>query len=181
MRIMNSGKMRAIKLTAFLPALLLLMGSCHKIQVLPPEPHIEFKTFAVFDTTDILGNKSKGGRLNIHFEDGDGDLGLKSGVEDSTNMYLTMYRKVQGQMQQVPDNDLLKPSPYRIPYMERTGNNKILTGTITVAILYLFYDTADNDTIMYDIVIKDRAGNYSNTVSTCEIALSYNNIYRNPE
>jgi hypothetical protein len=84
-------------------------------------------------------------------------------------------------MVQVPDNDLMKPSAYRIPYMERTGTNKILKGTITIAMLYLFYNTADNDTIIYDISIKDRAENYSNTISTSEIALSINNVYKNPE
>ncbi len=180
MQIMNRLNMKAINLIAFLLIIILLLGSCHKIQILPPEPHIDFESFTVFDTTDILGNISKGGRLKISFEDGDGDLGLKSGTEDSTNFFLTMYRKTDGQMVQVPDNDLLRPSPYRIPYMERTGNNKILKGTITIAMLYLFYDIKDNDTIMYDIVIKDRASNYSNTASTCEIALSFNSVYRNP-
>jgi len=84
-------------------------------------------------------------------------------------------------MIQVPDDDLMKPASYRIPYMERTGRNKILKGTITIAMLYLFYDPDDNDTIMYDITIKDRADNFSNTISTSEIALSFNNVYMNPE
>ena len=39
----------------------------------------------------------------------------------------------------LPDNDPLKPSAYRIPYMERLGQNKILKGTISVTFLYLFY------------------------------------------
>ncbi len=105
----------------------------------------------------------------------------ESGVEDTTNMFLTMYRKTNREMIKVPDNDLMKPSDYRIPYMERTGNNKILKGTISVAFLYLFYDPTDNDTIRYDIYIKDRAENSSNTISTSEIALSVNNVYKNPE
>ncbi len=75
----------------------------------------------------------------------------------------------------------MKPSAYRIPYMERTGNNKVLKGNITVAMLYLFYNPEDNDTLMYDVYIKDRAGNVSNTISTTEIALSFNNVYKNPD
>lgn len=184
MRKMTRLTMRSISYIALLLTFTLVLGSCRKIVQLPPEPHIEFVSFAVFDTTDILGNNSKGGRLKIYFEDGNGDLGLRpaeTGQEDTTNLFLTLYRKTNGNMVQVPDNDLMKPSPYRIPYMERTGSNKILKGTITVAMLYLFYDPRENDTIMYDIYIKDRANNLSNTVSTSEIALSFNKVYKNPE
>jgi len=176
--------MKPIRNTLILLVIVLASMSCRKIVQLPPEPRIEFISFTVFDTTDILGNESKGGRLKISFEDGDGDLGLRSadsGLEDTTNLFLTLYRKTNGLMEQVPDDDLMKPSSYRIPYMERTGNNKILKGTITVAMLYLFYDPADNDTIMYDILIKDRDENFSNTISTSEIALSFNNTYTIPE
>jgi hypothetical protein len=152
--------------------------SCGKIETLPPIPSIDFTSFEVFDTTDILGNLSKGGRLKFYFEDGDGDLGLKYPTEipasDTTNLFLTLYRKSGGVMIPVPDNDPLKPSDYRIPYMERTGQNKILRGTISVTFLYLFYSEAD--TIKYEFYVKDRAGNESNLASTCEIVLVTNGI-----
>jgi hypothetical protein len=79
-------------------------------------------------------------------------------------------------MQPAPVNDLLKPSSYRIPYMERLGQNKILKGTISVTFLYLFY--SPSDTIRYDFYIKDRAQNVSNVASTNEIILSVNNVYK---
>jgi len=79
-------------------------------------------------------------------------------------------------MQPVADNDPLKPSPYRIPYMERLGQNKILKGTISVTFLYLFY--SPTDTIRYDFYIKDRALNESNVASTSEIVLSVNKTYQ---
>jgi hypothetical protein len=156
-------------------------GSCRKIQQLPPEPRIEFTSFLVFDTTDILGNQCKGGRLKFYFEDGDGNIGIRSADAtggDTTNLFFTLSRKVSGVMTQVPANDPLKPSSYRIPFMERTGQNKILKGTISVTFLYLFYSTASNDTIMYEFFLKDRSENYSNIASTSEIALSYNNLYK---
>lgn len=174
--------MRIIKYALIAILTAFSVGSCRKIQVLPPEPHIEFTSFAVFDTTDILGNSCKGGRLKFYFEDGDGDLGLKAaetGETDTTNMFLTLFRKANGVFTEVPDNDLMKPSPYRIPYLERTGQNKILKGTISVTFLYLFYMPEDNDTVMYKFYIKDRAEHYSDTVSTCEIPLSFNNLYQN--
>lgn len=154
------------------------MISCRKIQQLPAVPSIKYLNFTVFDTTDILGNKSKGGRLRFHFEDGDGDLGLNAPVDslqDSTNLFLTLYRKTGGIMVPATASDPLKPAPYRIPYMERTGQNKILKGTISVTFLYLFY--SPTDTIKYDFYIIDRALNQSNVASTNQIILSANSTY----
>jgi len=128
---------------------------------------------------DILGNTSKGGRLKFHFEDGDGDLGLYPPTDtqsDSTNLFFTLFRKTGGVMVQAPDNDPLKPPAFRIPYMERLGQNKILKGTISVTFLYLFSNPTD--TIRYDFYIQDRALNISNVVSTSEIILGVNNTYK---
>ena len=140
---------------------------------------MEFTNFTVFDTTDILGNHSKGGRLRFHFEDGDGDVGLEapvSGQLDSTNLFITLNRKVDGVMVPAEANDPLTPSKYRIPYMEKLGRDKILKGTISITFLYLFY--SPSDTISYDFYLKDRALNSSNTATTTEIALSTNKTYK---
>jgi hypothetical protein len=170
--------MREIKYLIVLLIFTLILDSCKKIEKLPAVPQIEFTSFTIFDTTDILGNMSKGGRLRFHFEDGDGDMGLNAplGVQtDSTNLFFTLFRKKGGTMSPAPDNDPLKPSAYRIPYMERLGQNKILRGTISVTFLYLFFN--NTDTIRYDFYIKDRALNESNVVSTSEIVLSVNKTY----
>ncbi|HKK42396.1 MAG TPA: hypothetical protein VJ963_08305 [Bacteroidales bacterium] len=154
-------------------------GSCKKIEKLPATPYIEFRSFTIFDTTDILGNEAKGGRLNFYFEDGDGDLGLQAPSDtqlDTTNLFLTLFRKEDGVMVQAPENDPLKPSSYRIPYLERLGQNKILKGTVSVTFMYLFYNPSD--TIRYDFYIKDRAENISNTASTSEIIVSENGVYK---
>ena len=154
--------------------------SCKKIEHVPAAPQIEFTSFTIFDTTDILGNNSKGGRLKFHFEDGDGDLGLNAPSQsdtlaDSANLFFTLFRKEGGVMVAAPDNDPIKPSSFRIPYMERLGQDKILKGTISVTFLYLFY--SPSDTIRYDFYIKDRAENLSNVASTSEIVLSVNKTY----
>jgi hypothetical protein len=172
--------MKYTGLIAILVLTAVFFGSCRKIQQLPAEPEIEFISFTVLDSTDILGNDCKAGKLKFYFQDGDGDLGIdvaESGESDTTNLFLTLFRKTAGIMVQVPDNDILKPSSYRIPYMERTGQNKILKGDIVVTLLYLFYDPADMDTLRYDFKIKDRADHYSNEESTCEIPLSVNGVY----
>ena len=171
--------MKKIRYLLLIIIILICLESCRKIVQLPAIPHIEFTNFTIFDTTDILGNKSKGGRLKFHFEDGDGDLGLNapSGLtKDSTNLFFTLFRKNGGVMLPTPDNDPLKPSSYRIPFMERLGQNKILKGTISVTFLYLFYSPAD--TISYDFYVTDRALNESNVISTNEIVLSVNKTYK---
>jgi len=172
--------MNKIIYTFIILLLLFTVGSCKKIVQLPPEPFIEFTSFAIFDTTDILGNKSKAGRLKFYFEDGDGNIGLNepslNQTPDSTNLFFTLYRKKNGQMVEAPDNDPLKPSAYRIPYIERLGQNKIINGTISVTFLYLFYNVSD--TIRYDFYLKDRALNESNLESTSEIIISENNVYK---
>ncbi len=167
--------MKFIKYTV----IFLLLYSCTKIEKLPSVPRIEFNSFSVFDTTDILGNNAKAGRLNFYFEDGDGDLGLDLPTgeeEDTTNIFFSLYRKTNGALEPAPANDPLQPSTYRIPFMEKQGQNQILKGTISITFLYLFYSGAD--TIVYDFYIKDRAQNESNTVSTNEIILSVNGIYK---
>lgn len=171
--------MREIKYLPLIIFGIFILDSCQKVEKISDIPHIEFTSFTVFDTTDILGNNSKGGRLKFYFEDGDGDVGLdapSATQTDSTNLFFTLYRKIGGVMVPAPANDPLAPSAYRIPYMERTGQNKILKGTISVTFLYLFY--SPGDTIRYDFYIKDRAQNVSNVASTSEIVLSVNNTYR---
>jgi hypothetical protein len=171
--------MRTIKHLVIILIALLALGSCRKIEQLPPIPHIEFTSFSIFDTIDLLGNNAKAGILKFYFEDGDGDLGLEAPSEsqtDTTNMFFTLFRKEGGIMDTVSGLDPLLPySSYRIPYMERPGQNKILKGTISVTFLYLFY--SPDDTIKYDFYIIDRALHESNVASTSEIVISSNDIY----
>jgi hypothetical protein len=152
--------------------------SCFKIEKVPPVPLIKFKDFQIFDSTDILGNQIKGGRLNFTFQDGDGDLGLPvsgSGIrQDSSNLFFILFRKTNGIFTKAPDNDILAPSSYRIPYMNRQGQNQVLKGNINVTFLYLFATPAD--TIKYEFYVTDRAQHFSNTVSTCEIVFTKNSI-----
>jgi hypothetical protein len=169
---------RGLKTSMTIALSLLIMTSCLEIEKLPPEPRIEFRSFEISDTTDILGNNAKAGKLTFYFEDGDGDIGLSSGFSGTTetyNMFLTLYRKTEGIMLPADPQDPIYPSPYRIPYLERLGQNKILSGEITVTILYDFYESGD--TIMYDFYIRDRATNDSNIESTCEIPIAVNGFY----
>lgn len=170
--------MRIFKYAVLVIPALFFLASCHKIEQISPIPSISFTSFTIFDTTDILGNQSKAGKLSFFFEDGDGDIGLNPPVgfqSDSTNLFLTLYRKTDGEMVPADPDDPLYPSAYRIPYMVRLGQNKILRGTINVTLLYLFY--SPTDTIKYDFYIEDRALHKSNVDSTSEIVIATNKVY----
>ena len=101
------------------------------------------------------------------------DPGLIGGL-DTTNLFFTLKRKHGNGFVAVPINDPIRPSDYRIPYMDRQGQNKILKGNIKITFLYLF--STPTDTIKYFFNIKDRQGNISNTDSTCIIVLGKNEI-----
>jgi len=176
--------MRIIKYLVVILIAVTALDSCRKIEQLSPIPHIEFTSFTIFDSTTILGNRDKSGVLKFYFEDGDGDIGLDAqegaSIDTIKNLFFNSYRKTAGIMVQITDTtDPVKAYKYRIPYMERTGQNKILRGTISVTFLYTYYVPEDNDTVMFDFYIKDRANNVSETASTCEILLSVNGLYKN--
>jgi len=174
--------MRSLRYLIPASAIFLTFFSCTKIEKMPAIPLIEFQTFEVFDSTDILGNPVRSGRLKFYFQDGDGDLGLQSSGNmglgsDSVNLFLKLYRKDGSEYTEAPSDDPLDPSGYRIPYMTRLGQNKLLKGTITVTMLY--YGYVPGDTIKYDFYIKDRAEHRSNTDTTCEIILDQNGFCEN--
>jgi len=172
--------MKSTGIVLILTITLMAAAGCLKVEYLPAKPNIEYTSFEIFDTLDILGNTSKGGRLLFRFEDGDGDLGLAAPTvlqKDTTNLQLALYRKINGTMVRINDkyDPLLPYSSYRIPYMERLGQNQILRGTIAVTFIYQSYSASD--TIKYEFYIKDRAENFSNIEETSEIIVSENNTY----
>ncbi len=153
----------------------LAVVACRPFEKLPEEPYIEFRSFRLFDTIDILGNTFKAGVLSFYFEDGDGDVGMFIPVDsviDETNIFLNGYLKSDGVFRLINEGEFLYPSGYRIPFIEREGQNKILRGVIDVTLTYLLFSPAD--TLYYDFWITDRKGNSSNTATTCEIVLGQN-------
>jgi len=166
--------MKALARILILIITVLLSGlSCKKIESLPEIPSISFKNFTLIDTIDALGNEGKIGELTFDFEDGDGDIGLTqpdSLSADSTNfnLFFTLFSKTNGEFIEVSENDLETPLNYRIPYIEKEGQNKALKGEIQVDFIYLLFEY---DTIRYSFFILDRALHKSNVETTPEIAL----------
>lgn len=146
--------------------------SCEKVESISNIPYIEFKSFELRDTVDILGNESKIGELVFKFEDGDGDIGVEQpdtlyNINPAYNLFFTLFEKIDGEFVEVDDEDLETPLNYRIPYIENIGQNKTLRGEIKVEFYYLLmlYDT-----VKYEFYIIDRAEHQSNVETTREIS-----------
>ncbi|HYW95568.1 MAG TPA: hypothetical protein VE870_08280, partial [Bacteroidales bacterium] len=158
-------------IAALLLIFLLAFSSCQKIQKYPDEPTVEYKGFNLFLSQDVLGNSILLGELNIGFTDGDGDIGIEqpdsAALADSLkyNLFLTMW--VADSSKWVKSDEKANVQNFRIPYIERTGQNKTLSGTITVS---LEYKTIQYDSIRYTFYLLDRQFHKSN-VDTSETVI----------
>jgi hypothetical protein len=138
----------------------------------PDTPLITYQNYSIYLTTDDLGNNIALIKLNIEFTDGDGDVGLKENslpnAPDSLkyNLFLTLYDYKEGEFKEVEEVGTLN---YRVPYIERTGQNKAIKGNIYIDIEFqsILYDT-----IFYSFYLLDRRFHKSNVDSTDVIVLS---------
>ena len=136
--------------------------SCKKKDKYPAEPEISFTAFEKFGADSA--------HLIISFTDGDGDIGLTQA--DSTEPYLfnfftKYYQKKNGVL---VEKVLPIPLNFRIPVLNSGKKSKSLEGDILITFLKPYYfPTTTQDTILYEIYIKDRALHESNIVRTDEI------------
>ncbi|MBK9477519.1 MAG: hypothetical protein IPN99_01395 [Bacteroidetes bacterium] len=140
----------------------LVFAACKKHSSYPVEPEISFKSFEKF------GKDSA--RLIISFTDGDGDIGLGQGDTAEPylfNFYTRYYQKINGVF---TEKTLSPPFNYRIPILYSGKKPKSLEGDILITYLApIYFPTSSSDTIQYEVYIKDRALNTSNSVRTGEI------------
>ena len=143
------------------------ISACDSLVSYPDTPIVNYKGFNLYRTTDILGNEILLGKLDIEFTDGDGDIGINqpdsANVADSLkyNLFLSVHELKNGVLRKIEgDEGMLN---FRVPFMERTGQNKTLKGTITVDIEY---KTMEYEIIAYSFYLMDRAFHRSNTDTT---------------
>jgi hypothetical protein len=139
---------------------LLLLGSCLKKEEFPPEPVITFKSLQQFgDSASLM----------ITFTDGDGDIGLDDTDTGSPfgpgstyyhNLFVGFERLDNGEWQEV---QLALPLNYRIPRITPSGQNKALSGELSVALKpWPIIPNSAGDTVRFDVRLVDRALNVSN-------------------
>lgn len=156
----------------FLVICFLFITGCLKKENYPEIPAIQFVGFTeVFDT----GRYAVRGIITISFQDGNGDIGLNAGDTlppyDKAGKYyynfvVTYLEKRKGIFDTVP---LDPPYSARIPVLTPDDPNKAIKGLITDTLS--LNPKPVYDTVMFAVMIYDRALHPSNTVSTPEIIL----------
>jgi hypothetical protein len=150
------------------------MAGCVKEKQFPTQPIIEFQEFVsyvgdhnIVDSADCI----------IKFTDGDGDIGLaKDDTVSPPNLRLKyLYKNLTDgkfyPMDAIDSTTVLDTLffNYRIPNITPDGQYKALDGTIKAKFRTspVFYP--GHKVVKFEIVLRDRAGNKSNTVTTNEI------------
>jgi hypothetical protein len=113
--------------------------------------------------------------LTVKFQDGDGDLGLNekekttAELKNDFNYIIRIFRKKKGVFTE------FKPSvPYSgyFPRLKADGKIGPIEGTIDYSIDFPQPFTPVKDSLKFQITIKDRAGNISNTTESSVIVLN---------
>jgi hypothetical protein len=135
----------------FLLLVLVVLFSCKKKSKFSDVPKITYKSL---QPQILQAGASKGGTtLSIYFEDGDGDIGF-----GMYNLFLKDSRDGTEAKMKIPE----------VPadYAPKRGLSGVITVDYLAALLVLRPDTnhIHSDTLRWEIYMKDKAGNISNTI-----------------
>lgn len=153
-----------------------LMTACYKEISFDIEPYIEFSDLRKEIRLDqFSGSKKDSVILTIKFQDGDGDLGLneeekKAAVEKQNfNYIIRIFRQKNGVFKEVPQE-----VPYSgfFPRLKSDNKKGPIEGKLDYSLVYFQDFTPKKDSLKYQITIKDRAGNISNTIESKVIILN---------
>lgn len=136
-------------------AFLFFTNGCIKFKSFPPTPVITFKSMNVSEVKQGVTPI----KILFNFTDGDGDIGLTQ-QDTSKDVLILDVRRGAPSFPPIQYD-------YRMPYVTPEGNNKSISGEVEISIPNTFCRPGLTvDTLRYNIQIKDRAGNKSNTIET---------------
>ena len=169
--------MKRTTILVILFAIVIAVG-CKKEKTTPQPPIITFLN------TQFSSDKSAS-LIKFEFFDANGDLGLQQEEnkgEQQYNIFVDYYEKENGLwvlkspiIAQIPDSD--EPSGFRsdttstnlrFPFLENEDGSS-LTGEAQIELFYNNFIQPLADTFRYEIYIKDRAFQESNTIVTEEM------------
>jgi len=141
------------------------MSSCLKVEVLPDEPSIMYKSFNFYPDSAVLV---------FSFQDGDGDVGLNEedtlapfNVEGENYFNLYCYYYELQNSEWIFYNNIATPFYYRVPRVTPTGQNPTLKGEMSVTFTPPYYLLNTGfDTCRFEVVLVDRSLNRSNRITT---------------
>lgn len=146
---------------AFLMAAVLWMAGCKKKEEISPIPYIELQLLQVNNNGFIDTSAT----VKFYYRDGDGDLGsLTDQTSQEENIFIKTYEKKNGVFNFLIDQNATMPN------LTPTASNKNIEGEIEYLLQLPL--AVNNDTLKYEIYIKDRSGNKSNAINTKEIVVT---------
>lgn len=148
---------------------IVLFSSCKEKERFPIEPYIEFVSLTKKPTTTGVDSTAT---LVIHFQDGDGDIGLNENDTISGspyNFFIDYYKKIDGVFQPIQFEGVTFHQ--RIPRLSERVPEPI-EGDISVLLYINSLDLSTvYDTIKFQCYIVDRALHVSNTIETSELVV----------
>ncbi|WP_337042072.1 hypothetical protein [Emticicia sp. 17c] len=167
--------MKKVSVLIVFSVMCLVMG-CFKEISFDTKPFIEFQSIRKEIRLDqFAGTKKDSVIMTIHFQDGDGDLGLneaekaKATETNDYNYIVRVFRQKKGVFQ-----EYIPPLPYSGFFQRLKSDGKVgpIEGTLDYSIDFPQPFTLPKDSLKFQITIKDRAGNISNTVESKVIVLN---------
>lgn len=157
-------------------ALMCLLVSCYESPNFDLKPNIEFKSLRKEIRLDAFsGSKKDSVIISISYQDGDGDLGLNETekatavLKNDYNYLIKIFRKKKGVFTEV-----IQDVPYSgyFPRLKSDGKIGPIEGSIDYSIDFPQPFTPVKDSLKFQVTIKDRVGNISNTVESSVIVLN---------
>lgn len=135
---------------------ILSLQSCIKETQLSEGNPIPQIAIVKFEPSNIIQFKDSV-KITLSYEDGDGDIGFENADINSL---------------EIKDTRLSKPDYYYVPPQAPLGSKIAIKGQLVVKLRNLFLlGTGNAETTTLEIRLTDRAGNWSNKVTTPEITI----------
>lgn len=132
---------------------ILLFIACKKKKELPPEPAIELVSVSPTNVEQFRDSVE----VTVKYTDNNGDIG-----DSSPDIYSL----------QVKDSRLANPDWYHIQPLAPPDQELKIEGTIKIKLNSMFLlGNGNEEYSTLTIKLKDRAGNWSNTIATSPIAI----------
>lgn len=154
--------------------------SCYKEPNFDLKPNLEFQEIQKEVRIDIFTAANKDSVvIGVKFQDGDGDLGLteseKSAAQANNdyNYLVKTFRKKNGVFTE--SNSLISLSGY-FPRLKNDDKIGPIEGILYYTVEFPHPFTPRNDTLKFEVQVKDRSGNLSNKVETSEVVLNVSRL-----
>lgn len=155
----------------FITSIVLIISSCSKGPEFDTKPLIRFEKIVVKSYIDPNTTaKTDSITITLHFEDGDGDLGVDlSDTSESDNYYVTTFIKDNGTYSVL---NLPIELGGKFEELAPTGYIGPIDGSLDYTILIPESAATSNpdldkgDTLKFGVYISDEAGNLSNSIET---------------